>query len=192
VNIYLLRHGATGLSGNFVGTTDIPLSEEGISQAKKRCSVISPLFFDRVYCSPLLRCRQTVDCLALDQEIIEAEDLREVDFGHWEGLSASAIEGVDPAGLSRWHKEAEKFHFPGGESIPSFNNRVSGWFDDLARQRWRSVLIVSHGGVIRHGLCHLLGIQTSSAQAFKVAEAGLAVVEYEQGYGRLIKLDNMV
>jgi tetratricopeptide (TPR) repeat protein len=52
VNIYLLRHGATDLSGNFVGTTDIPLAEEGIRQAKKRCSVISPLFFDRVYCSP--------------------------------------------------------------------------------------------------------------------------------------------
>lgn len=185
MHIYLLRHGHTPQTGTYTGSTDVELSAAGREQITSLASFLQAIDFDHCFCSPLARCRQTLSLLALRSEISFAESLREVDFGSWEGLSFEQIENAYPDELNDWINRGEAFKFPGGEKINDFNSRVITWFNNLLTKQFNRVLIVAHGGVIRVGLCHLLGIDMTRAFAFNPKQGRVALVYVEEGSGRL-------
>ena len=87
--LFLLRHGKTALAGKFAGSTNVDLSSVGIEQVQSLRPVVARERFEKIFCSPMHRCRQTARLLDLDVEISYAEDLREIDFGLWEGKDFS-------------------------------------------------------------------------------------------------------
>ena len=141
--------------------------------------------FDRCYCSPLKRCRETLALLELETACRIDEELREINFGQWEGLRFDQVQQRFPGQIDRWSILQEAFRFPGGDEIAQFNRRVCCWFDTLLKDTFGRVLIVSHAGVIRIAICHLLGIDLSHVFAFSLGEAGLAKVAMTDGFGRL-------
>ncbi len=61
--LYFLRHGDTGLHGRYIGATDVPLTEEGREQVRKTGRMLQDKGVAQILCSPLLRCRQTLELL---------------------------------------------------------------------------------------------------------------------------------
>ena len=190
--IALLRHAETAVrhAGRFVGSTDLPLAPEGRRKAALLASGIASMRPSRLVCSPLLRARQTAEPLgeALGMVPEIDPDLREIDFGRWEGMTFDAIRESDPEGVARWARFEPDFAFPGGESIDRFLARVRRAAKRLARLAEGdapSVLAVTHGGVIRAMICHLLGLPPRHYVLFDVRPAALAKIAVYDGGGVL-------
>ena len=94
--IFLVRHGATTLTAEdrFAGSSDVSLSEEGRSQVRSLARRLETEQLHAVYCSPLERTAETARILAAPHKLTPVPEpgLREIDYGHWEGLRRSEIE----------------------------------------------------------------------------------------------------
>ena len=123
--LYFLRHGDTGLQGRYIGSTDVPLSESGIEQVRKTGRLLQGKRVEKIVCSPMLRCRQSLEQLHLPCTCQFNELLREVDFGRWEGKDFSEIVKTDKEHVDSWVTEPDIFSFPGGESLVAFRNRIA-------------------------------------------------------------------
>jgi broad specificity phosphatase PhoE len=148
LKIALLRHGPTewNVAGRIQGHTDIPLSEAGMAlMASRRL----PFTFPRVYASPMLRARQTVDALGLATPILDAR-LMEQNWGTWEGLTRAQIlarDGED-AFVKAGSVRGEAFRPGGGESTGELHARVGAFLKDAAHEEGDAVA-VAHLGVLR-------------------------------------------
>ncbi len=166
--IFLLRHGDTGKNGCYIGSTDVPLSPLGLQQVRSTARALRTKNVTKVFCSPMLRCRQT--WAELDMSIPgQVNDLlKEVDFGRWEGKTFAEIAASDAEAVTEWTKDPENFCFPGGDCLASFNKRLTAVMTMLEDQCCSHILVVTHGGVIRHLLCRYLKIPSAKYLAFDV------------------------
>lgn len=146
MTFYFIRHGATrgNLEGRYVGSTDEPLLPE--SAAKLARLHLPPV--ERVYSSPMLRCRQSARLLYPGAPLEVAEDLRETDFGAFEYRNYGELKEWPE--YRAWLESGGRAAFPGGEGREAFSLRVVGAFDRIAReaQNLESAAIVAHGGTI--------------------------------------------
>jgi alpha-ribazole phosphatase len=191
--LYLVRHGSTGSArdGRYLGRTDAPLDAVGRRQvealavllrSKRRCG--------RCVCSPLRRAAQTAEILrSATARVAEVDpNLREIDFGRWEGKTFSEIRDSSPEEVARWARFAPDFAFPGGESLRDFLDRVRRAADRLAADEAETVLAVAHGGVIKAMLCRLLGLDPRRYVVFEIAPASLTIVRLFEGKGVLSEM----
>jgi broad specificity phosphatase PhoE len=180
--LLLARHCETGPDyyGRFIGSSDIGLGPAAPEQAKRLAGVLEDYGPDALYCSPLRRARQTVKMLAdhleLGEQIIE-EGLREIDFGRWEGLSFDEIVQKDAALIKGWAAWSPDFTFPEGEQAGDFLDRVHRVCRLLVESPAETALVVTHGGVVRAMLCHLLRLPPEHYLLFDVKPARLTVID---------------
>lgn len=89
----LIRHGITAanLEGRYIGVTDTPLCQQGTEELYNKVEQFEYPYIQRVYCSPLKRCRQTAAILYPNAPIMEIEELREMDFGKFENMKADEL-----------------------------------------------------------------------------------------------------
>lgn len=127
-------------------------------------------------CSPLMRCIQTAECISgLPPEI--NPDLREIDFGLWEGLTFDEIQKRDPAAVNQWDAFDPDFSFPEGERPVDFAARVQRLADTLVSRREETILAITHSGVIRALICYFLGLHPRQYVLFNVDFASLAILD---------------
>lgn len=180
--VYLMRHGDTGLTGRYIGVSDVPINDMGREQVAKTALILRDKAIDRVYSSPLLRCRQTCAILNLELQHSSLDDLREVDFGRWEGKDFRVISAEDPGLVETWISNPGSFTFPGGESLVAFGKRINDCMRRIIQEGGENILLVSHGGVIRHLICLLLGIGTEHSLVFNIMPGTFSTLElYSQG-----------
>ena len=100
MELILVRHGITpgNLEHRFVGRLDQPLAPEGEALAREVAPTLPPV--EHIYRSPLLRCRQTADILWPGVAQTVVDDLKETDFGPYEGKCHAELDG-DPV-YQRW------------------------------------------------------------------------------------------
>ena len=159
----LLRHGDTTMSPEhrFSGLCDLPLSAEGTRQAEAaagRLAAGGPI--DAVVSSPLRRAAATAAIAAtkLGLTTITDDDLRETDFGEWEGFTLAEIQQRWPAAVAAWQHDPEQAP-PGGESFADTARRVHHACDRLLRDHHgQTVLVVSHITPIKILLCRALDV----------------------------------
>ncbi|HEX3751550.1 MAG TPA: bifunctional RNase H/acid phosphatase [Streptosporangiaceae bacterium] len=145
----LLRHGQTPLSAErrFAGIGDIELTETGIGQAKlagERLAARGGV--DVIVTSPLLRARQTAAevAAATGAPVVADDDLRETDFGEWEGLTFAEAQQRWPDEVTAWLSDPEVAP-PGGESFAAAGVRVRAGLARLLDQYAEdTVVVVSH------------------------------------------------
>ena len=167
-DLFLLRHGDTGMKGRYVGSSDVPVCDKGMDQVRKTGRLLRAASIDKIYCSPMLRCRQTLDLLEMP-EVGDFNDLlKEVDFGRWEGKQFEEILQSDEELVQSWVTVPDTFTFPEGESVNGFRSRVTAFASQLDMESDEGVLVVAHGGVIRHLLCTLLNLTPDKYLAFDV------------------------
>jgi len=165
------------MAGKFAGSTDVDLSSVGIEQIRLLRPVLAKERFEKIFCSPMHRCRQTARLLDLDVEISYAEDLREIDFGLWEGKDFSEIEKNNPERVRVWIENPEGFCFPEGECRADFILRVERFKAMMRGLPDEKVLVISHGGVIRHLICSYLGLSFEKYLLFNIHEAQFTTLD---------------
>jgi len=191
--LYLVRHGTTGSArdGRYLGSTDAPLDAVGRRQVEALAELLrTRRKCGRCVCSPLRRAAQTAEILrSATGCVLEVDaDLREIDFGRWEGKTFSEIQDSSPEEVERWARLAPDFAFPGGESLSNFLDRVGRAADRLAADPAETILAVTHGGVIKAMLCRLLGLEPRRYVVFEIAPASLTVVRLFEGNGVLSEM----
>ncbi len=146
--VLFIRHGATAgnLEKRYIGRTDEPLCEAGIAQVSKLKEMDwKP---DVLFVSPMLRTRQTAELVfpGMEQQIIE--DLRETDFGLFEGKTAAEL--ADEPRYQAWVDSLCRAPIPGGESIADFKARCCRAFSATiaALPEDATAAFVVNGGVI--------------------------------------------
>lgn len=173
--IFFLRHGDTGFSGRFLGATDASLTSFGRKQIEEltyRAIVPSAA---TVYCSPQKRCLETARLLGLNK-FQTREEIKEIDFGQWEGKCFQEVEQDTPELVARWLNDRQNFCFPGGESIPDFLRRVQKFSRFLFATEQQEIVVVSHGGVIRCLLCDLLKLSFDNYLLFAIKPGTISTV----------------
>lgn len=123
--IHLIRHGLTqaNLDGCYIGSrTDLPLCPQGRQQLEELRESWEYPFVDRVYTSPLLRAKETAEILFPDRLLETVDNLRELDFGEFEGRSAAELE-KDPA-FQKWISSPASACPPKGESGEQLQKRA--------------------------------------------------------------------
>jgi broad specificity phosphatase PhoE len=184
-HILLVRHPETeaNVSGRFVGRGDTPFTPTGRRQLRRVPRKIASFGPDIVWTSPLQRALRLgiagaakAACpLRVDERLVE------LDFGQAEGLT---YDEVVAAGIPFDYQNAETPVAPGGESRAHIELRSAEFLDELLSVGGRHV-IVTHGGVFRASLVHLLGLASSDIWAFHIRNAQMAHVHMGDGYGVL-------
>ena len=185
MRLILLRHGRTGFSGRYVGSTDVPLSKEGMAQIEGLRPELAAMRIDALLTSPMLRCTQTAGLLGLGLPLQLDPDLREIDFGRWEGKTFEEIEAQDPQRVQEWAQGKDEFCFPDGEAIAAFNSRMESVKHRLLAADGKTMLLVAHGGVIRSLICGLLGLSFQKYLLFQVAKGHYSTIELHSDGGVL-------
>ncbi|PJE94686.1 bifunctional RNase H/acid phosphatase [Streptomyces carminius] len=193
----LLRHGETALtplkrfSGS--GGTDPELSPAGLGQAEAAAAALAARgTVQDVVASPLTRCRQTAEAVAarLGLKVETDEDLREADFGAWEGLTFAEARERYPRDLAAWL--ADPGAAPtGGESFAAVTRRVERARDRLLeRYRGRTVLLVTHVTPIKILVRLALGAPPESLFRMELSPAALSAVAYYADGNASVRLFN--
>lgn len=178
----LLRHGETPYSGErrFAGIGDIPLTDTGLVQARAAGEALAGRGIDAIVTSPLKRTRQTAQEIAqaLGVEVRVEDDLRETDFGDWEGYTFAEVRERWPAELDAWLADPSAAP-PYGESFAATLKRVSTARDKLlVRFRKQTILVVSHVTPIKMLVRLALDAPHSALYRMHLDVASLSVVDW--------------
>ena len=179
--LWLIRHGQTAWNeaGRCLGRTDLPLSENG----KEAVIVLSQTNVfskcDKVYCSPALRAIETAILLknGRRQQIEICEELQEIDFGRWEGLTWQDIIQSHFQEWVVWQKDPLNSAPYGGETLREVLTRIMKFLLNLNQNKnYQTVLLIGHGGSFNVLLSYLFGINLDVIWTFKLKPASLSEV----------------
>lgn len=147
LQITCIRHTNVDVpSGTCYGQTDVPLAATYAEEKGVITGQIQTLRFDKVFSSPLSRCRKLAADLFPQQEIHIDERLKELHFGQWENKGWNEIFFSDAG--KHWMDHYLEESCPGGESYPEFRKRVALFLEELSVNTGH-VVLVTHAGVIR-------------------------------------------
>jgi probable phosphoglycerate mutase len=172
--VYLARHGETAwtLSGQHTGRTDILLTARGEADARRLGERLQSLSFALVLTSPLQRAKRTCELAGFGDRAVVDLDLREWDYGEFEGLKTVEIRRRRPD----W--KLFRDGCPGGETV----NQVSGRADRvIARLRAAAgdALVFSHGHFLRMLTARWLALPPADGRLFLCDPTSLGTLGYE-------------
>jgi broad specificity phosphatase PhoE len=161
VAIYLVRHGETNWNriGRLQGLRDVGLNSVGVMQAIKLARRFRSLRLAALITSPLSRARVTGMRIRGSQQVpvIAENDLREIDHGHWTGMTPLEIAQKSPEEYAAWKYEPDSFRPSSGERLRSVYGRAGRVLARVLETDVRNdVVIVSHGVVNAVLLCAAL------------------------------------
>ena len=153
--IMIVRHGEseTNELGLLVGQGDFSLTALGLEQAEQTAKALENEQIDAVYSSDLMRAMQTATPHATRRglQVVPLKDLREVHCGDWESRPFADLRENEPElYVGGFCENFMTFAFPGGETVPDSGERFLHAVERIAKENeGKTVLIASHGGVIR-------------------------------------------
>jgi probable phosphoglycerate mutase len=191
---HLLRHGRTEHTPErrFSGSSDLPLSELGRADAAAAAAHLAGRGIDVIVASPLQRTRQTAEAAAqvLGVPVEFDGDLRELDFGAWEGLTAAEAQAKSPLAFRRW-SGALDVRPPSGESVADVSTRVArARARLLERHAGKTVLVVSHVTPIKLLLAAGLGVADDIVHRVFLEAASLSTVTWSSDGRTSVRLVN--
>ena len=173
--IVVVRHGETewSASGRHTSQTDVSLTERGRERARALGAVLGDWQFALVLCSPLRRARETCELAGFAGVAVPCDDLREWDYGEYEGLTTPEIRELDPEWLL-WRDGC-----PGGEQPRQVGERA-----DRALERLRGAdgdaLAFAHGHILRVVTARWLGMEVTAGARFALSAGGLGALGWER------------
>jgi alpha-ribazole phosphatase len=193
--LVMVRHGVLDIEyhGRFMGKTDVGLSAVGRKQSLALAGPLGNLSEAHFIVSPLRRTQETARiALAAAKQSFDIDPaLREIDFGSWEGKTFDQISRADSLSVERWSNFDNDFVFPGGEAIASFIQRVRALAGRVADDPAQTVVVITHGGIIRFLICHYLGLEMRHYLLFDVQPASLSGITLYDRQGILNRLNDL-
>jgi broad specificity phosphatase PhoE len=180
---YIVRHGQTdwNTQGRVQGQTDTPLNATGREQAQKLETELKDHHFDVASSSDLSRASETAKILLTNTglALITDKRLRERDFGVWEGRLQSELYGLPP----------EKRE--GMETDNAMLERTFQFLNEaIQKHSGDSILVVTHGGLMKNLLMHVLEIKSGSE--IQIKNAGMITLQYSHGEWSVKDTQNIV
>jgi probable phosphoglycerate mutase len=187
--LFLIRHGLTAQTGRILygRAPGVGLDGRGRAQAERLAERFRPIRLTAIYSSPLERCVQTVEPLAVAQRlpILESEPLVEMDAGRWTNRRLATLRRR--AAWETVQRAPGSFRFPGGESFPEAMQRAVTEVERIARRHRRGrVAVATHGDIVRILLCHFLGAPLDRFQRSVIDTASVTVIETDGRVTRVL------
>lgn len=173
-----MRHGETTLGNCYCGTSDVLLNDTGWQQMQS--TVLDYSDWDIIITSPLKRCAIFSEEISKKNNIVleKCNDLKEISFGNWEGRSAKDIMQHEAETLSKFWSDPLNNSAPNGEPLREFQKRIiAAWQKITSKQKNKHVLIVTHAGVIRIILTHILELPIKNLFRIKINHGGISRIE---------------
>ena len=185
--LILLRHGRStaNVAGVLAGrSAGVELDETGRAQAEKVVERLAGIPIAEIVTSPMTRCRQTVEPLAIDRKLVPTveDELSEVDYGDWTGGSLKTLAKEPLWKVVQAHPSAAVF--PGGEGLAGMQARavaaVRAHGARIAAEHGDNAvwLACSHGDVIKSVLADALATHLDNFQRIMVDTCSVSVVHY--------------
>ncbi len=173
--IVLVRHGATewSVSGQHTGVSDIPLTEEGRDAARRLHDRLAGREFATVLVSPLGRARETAELAGFGDRAQVDQDLREVNYGEYEGRTTTEIREERP-GWSVWRDGS-----PGGEPVDAAGERAERVIE-RALEQGGDALIFAHAHILRILTARWLELPAGFGGHFPLGTAAVCELGYER------------
>lgn len=174
-DLWLVRHGETdwSASGRHTGRTDIPLTDEGIRQARALGRHLDGRSFALVLTSPLSRAADTCGLAGYGEVAQPSEDLLEWDYGQAEGRTTTEMRAQHP-GWSVWTTGP-----PGGETVEEVGRRTERVIA-RALEASGDVALFAHAHVLRILAARWLGLPPDAGRLFALGPASLSVLGWER------------
>lgn len=197
--LLLVRHGQTaGNEGGgqvLLGHTDLPLTPEGLRQARCLAARLRRRPLAAIYSSPLQRAGATAQEVAVGRPVRVrwCRGLREIDCGAADGLEVEAVQRRYPAAweANRRQDDAD-FRWPGGESYRELRGRVLQACDRIAsRHAGARVLVVTHAGVVNQVVGSLEGLDPARWEPRRPRHCTVTEVEWGRERRRLVTFDGV-
>jgi probable phosphoglycerate mutase len=174
--IVVVRHGETEWSAarRHTGRSDLQLTATGRRQAARLADELAGLDVQRVFSSPLSRARQTCEIAGFGERMVLCDDLKEWDYGEYEGLTYAEIRARDP-GWVLWRDGC-----PGGESPAEVSARADRALELLTESDPPTVLAFAHGHILRVLAARWIESDVSNGSRFLLATASVGVLGHER------------
>ncbi len=182
--ITLVRHGETdwNAAGRIQGHEDIGLNAVGQAQARALSSRLSAEPITEVFCSELIRTRQTVAPLLADRDlpVVYDEQWRERHFGRLQGMSRDQIKTSEPEAFELMSRRDPQASFGHGESLKQFYDRcVRALCHVVKSAEGDHPLVVCHGGVLDCIYRYVSGQSLVSARQAGLSNAAINQLSLE-------------
>jgi probable phosphoglycerate mutase len=192
---YLLRHGEHNVQGRICAgrMPGVVLSERGRAEAEAAARRLTEADIAAIYASPMERTRETGEIVGrhLGLPVNIHDDLAELDFGEWTGLTFDEVR-KDPR-WPLWATHRSLSCIPGGETMRAVQRRVVEAVMEMREVHPDDhVVVVSHGDVIRAALVFALGMPLDLYSRIEVATASLSTVRIDHNGIRVIAINERV
>jgi broad specificity phosphatase PhoE len=173
--IVIVRHGETewSMSGQHTSNTDLSLTDEG----RRRAALLEPQLakrsFSVVLTSPLRRARETCELAGFGDQAAISDDLREWEYGDYEGLTTPEIRQQNPS-WNLWRDGC-----PGGESPEQVCRRADRVLERL-READSEALVFAHGHILRVLAARWLRMETAAGARFVLGAGACGVLGFER------------
>ena len=180
--MFLIRHGVTEWhhQGRVLGRKDIPLSEDGLAQARSAASLFGELAIGDLISSPLQRALQTAEIVAkrFDLDVARDPRLSDFDVGKWAGQTYEAVAAT--AEYQRYIADPRTLGIPGGENLEDVRVRAVGALEQALADSpsGESIAVVTHAGIIRVLLAHYLGSPPANYHRIRVSPGSISVLSF--------------
>jgi alpha-ribazole phosphatase len=188
VKLFLIRHGQTewNAEGRYQGYKDTELTEYGKKQAALAAKYLSKVVFTNIYSSPQKRALETAKIFSvnIDLKIIARENLRELNFGLWEGLKFEELNKIYHNDYQEWLKDPFNNTPTNGESFKSLTVRASNEIDRILSENpdGSNIAIITHGGIIVSLIVKWLQIPASCWGSVIQRQGAINVVVLDKGF----------
>ncbi|MFB7458506.1 histidine phosphatase family protein [Streptomyces sp. NPDC056188] len=172
-DLFLVRHGETewSRSGRHTGWTDVPLTEHGREEARRLVPLIRSYRIGAAFVSPSQRARETAELIGVHDTRVDA-DLREWDYGGYEGITTDEIQRTRPGWFLFTDGVAPGPPEHPGESVEQVGERADrmlGKVDAALAGTEGAVVLVAHGHFLRVLTARRLGLPPSAGALFQLA-----------------------
>ncbi len=188
VKFFLIRHGQTlwNQEGRYQGDKDIGLTSLGIRQAKLASRYLSKVNFSNIYSSPLKRAVDTANIIRRSRnlEVIIRENLKEINFGKWEGMKFDKINEKYHSGYQDWLKDPYNNSPTEGESFKTVQERAIAEINNMINENEdkSSVAVITHGGIILSLLVYWLQIPVPRWRSIVQRQGAINIAVIDKGF----------
>jgi probable phosphoglycerate mutase len=179
--VVLVRHGETDWIGRAVAGRQpgVHLNADGVSQVNALPHRLAGLRIDAIYSSHLERALETAapiaSALALDVQV--CDEATELEFGEWTSRGFDVLE--QDVAWRRFNSFRSFSRATGGELMQEVQTRIARTLERLrARHPGQTVLLVSHGDVIRAALAYVLGVPLDLFQRIEIRAASISRIRF--------------
>ena len=176
MKLTLIRHTSlqTG-AGICYGQSDVDVAESFVNEVAKTKEKLAAMAFNAIYSSPLQRCVKLADALNFGEPVLDNR-LMELNFGEWE---LQAWDDIPRDIFDTWAHDYANIAPPNGETFSQLQQRGLNFLEEiLAKHPNEHIAVVSHGGMIRALLAHVLNMELKGLFRFTIDYGSVTQLEF--------------